>query len=95
VIAAQGAQAGATAVDDDKFEHSVNHGLQKAQKRSQCEPATEASRKRSAEQRTTAAAARQRIGDLRSGTRVARSTSDSGSESDAESSMQWMGRMTT
>jgi hypothetical protein len=89
MIAAQGAQEGATALDDDNVELSVNYGLQNAQKRSQCEPAKEASRKRSAEQRTTAAAARQSICGLLSGTRVARSTSDSGSESGAESSMQW------
>jgi hypothetical protein len=61
MIAAQGAQAGATAVDDD---NAVKHGLQKTQKRSQCEPAKEASRKRSTEQRTAAAAARQCIGEL-------------------------------
>jgi hypothetical protein len=61
MIAAQGAQAGATGEDDD---NAVNHGLQKAQKRSECEPAKEASRKRSTEQRTTAAAARQCNGEL-------------------------------
>jgi hypothetical protein len=54
MIVAQGAQAGATAVDDDNVEHAVNHGSQKAQKRSRREPAEAAARKRSAKQRTPA-----------------------------------------
>jgi hypothetical protein len=55
MIAAQGAQAGATAPDDDSVEHAVNHGSQKAQKRSRREPAkAAAARKRAAKQRTTA-----------------------------------------
>jgi hypothetical protein len=95
MIGAQGAQAGSTAVDDDHVEHTVIHGLQKTLKRSRREPAKGASSRRSAKHRTTAAAARQPIGELLSGTHVARSTSDSGSESgsealNAEDLLEWL-----
>jgi hypothetical protein len=54
MIAAQGAQAGATAVNDDNADHAVNRGSQKAQKLSRRGPAKAAARKSSAKQRTTA-----------------------------------------
>jgi hypothetical protein len=90
MIESQGAQAGATAVDEDNInvEHTVNHAAQKAQKRSRREPAKGAWRKRSAKQRTTAEEATAHIYLTCTGKDVQRKSSDT---SDREQpALKWL-----